>query len=430
MTSIELFVQVFLDGVLLNLCVLGVLGRPRRHLGGLLLLSNLGVCLVSRLAGCSTNPVDYVVLPLDSFLFSPFLVLTVLLLNSIYFDSREGHILWGTVTQFSLFLLFREVCFVLLGLFGLSTGFLPIYGARILSLLLWAALWCTGMLRWIKDQLEEGDIPLCIVAGNTFLVLLLILGVWKNPSLRDYLWLPILAAILALLVLVDGIVLLWDQNRIQFQRRGRLLEQYLPMVEELVESVRARQHEYNNRMMAISAAMVTSKTLEEAQRKVAELAGQVSLEATDRELLKCDSKVLCGMLFGKVKQAQLHHIQFQISIASSFLHRSLSESDWVDLLGILLDNALEAASAGDLVLLLAEEEEGALCLLVSNPCPPMSRTEMAQMFRRGWSTKAEQGRGYGLFNVRRMVEQHGGKIIVKNEEKNGQNYLTIGALVS
>ena len=140
MTSIELFVQVFLDGVLLNLCVLGVLGRPKRHLDGLLLLSNLGVCLVSRLAGYSTNPVDYVVLPLDSFLFSPFLVLAVLLLNSIYFDSREGHILWGTVTQFSLILLFREVCFVLLGLLGLSTGFWPIYGVRILSLLLWVAL--------------------------------------------------------------------------------------------------------------------------------------------------------------------------------------------------------------------------------------------------------------------------------------------------
>lgn len=94
------------------------------------------------------------------------------------------------------------------------------------------------------------------------------------------------------------------------------------------------------------------------------------MEATDRELLKCDSKVLCGMLFGKVKQSQLHHIQLQISITGSFLHRSLSESDWVDLLGILLDNALEAASAGDLVFLRAEEEEGALCLLVSNPCPP------------------------------------------------------------
>ena len=126
----------------------------------------------------------------------------------------EGHILWGTVTQFSLFLLLREVCFVLLGLFGLSTGFWPIYGVRVLSLLLWAALWSTGMLHWMKDQLEEGDIPLYIVVGNTFLVLLVIWSVWKNPLSRDYLWLPIIAAILALLVLVNGIVLLWDQNRI------------------------------------------------------------------------------------------------------------------------------------------------------------------------------------------------------------------------
>lgn len=129
-------------------------------------------------------------------------------------------------------------------------------------------------------------------------------------------------------------------------------------------------------------------------------------------------------------QAQMQHIQLRISIGGSFLHRSLSESDWIDLLGILLDNALEASSGGDTVYLQAEDEVNALLLLVSNPCPPISRTEMTEMFRRGWSTKADQGRGYGLYNVRKMVEQHGGKIIVKNEEKNGQNYLTIGALIS
>lgn len=430
MTSMELLLQIFLDGALLSLCVFGALGRPGRHSGGWLLLCNMAVCLVSRLQGYRTTPADYAVLPADSLILFLFLLLAVLLLNSVWFEAREGQILWGTVTQLGIFLLLREVCFVLLGLFGLSTGFWPVYGVRLLSLLLWAALWSTGMLRWMKEQLEEGDIPLCIAAGNTGIILLVIWGVWNNSLVSGPLWLPITAAVLALLVLADGAVFLWDQNHIQFQRRGRLLEQYLPMVEELVESVRARQHEYNNRMMAISAAMVTSETLEEAKSKVAELAGQVSLEVTDRELLRCDSKVLCGMLFGKVKQAQLHHIQLQISIAGSFLHRSLSESDWVDLLGILLDNALEASSAGDTVFLQATEEDGALCLLVSNPCPPMSRTEMAQMFRRGWSTKAEQGRGYGLFNVRRMVEQHGGKILIKNEEKNGQNYLTIGALVS
>ena len=183
-------------------------------------------------------------------------------------------------------------------------------------------------------------------------------------------------------------------------------------------------------MMAISAAVMTTGTLDEAKAKITELTGQINLNPSDRELLKCDSKVLCGMLFGKIMQAQMQHIQIQISIAGSFLHRSLSESDWIDLLGILLDNALEASSDGDTVYLQAANEVNALFLLVSNPCPPISRTEMTEMFRRGWSTKVDQGRGYGLSNVRKMVEQHGGKIIVKNEEKNGQNYLTIGVLIS
>lgn len=52
------------------------------------------------------------------------------------------------------------------------------------------------------------------------------------------------------------------------------------------------------------------------------------------------------------------------------------------------------------------------------------------MFRRGWSTKAGSGRGYGLFNARELVERRGGKLIVRNEDMDGQNYLTIGAVVS
>ena len=429
MMGVELFVQVFLDSALLSACVFGTLGWQGR-LRNCVLAGNFVICLLSRLTGYSTDPVAYVVVPLDNFVFVLFLLLAVLLLNSVCFDSGEAHIFWGTTMQFALFLLLREVCFVVLGLLDLSVGFWPVYGVRMLSLLLWAALWGTGLLRWIREQLKEGDTPLCIIIGNSFLILLLAWRVWQADLLRTNLWLPIMATLLALLVLIDGMVLLWDQSRIQFQRRGRLLEQYLPMVEELVESVRAQQHEYNNRMMAISAAVMTTGTLDEAKAKITELTGQISLSPSDRELLKCDSKLLCGMLFGKIMQAQMQHIQLRISIGGSFLHRSLSESDWIDLLGILLDNALEASSGGDTVYLQAEDEVNALLLLVSNPCPPISRTEMTEMFRRGWSTKADQGRGYGLYNVRKMVEQHGGKIIVKNEEKNGQNYLTIGALIS
>ena len=135
------------------------------------------------------------------------------------------------------------------------------------------------------------------------------------------------------------------------------------------------------------------------------------------------------MLFGKTKQAELRHIRLEIAITAALLHRSLSETGWVELIGILVDNALEASASGDTIFLRAENENGMVRLTVSNPCSPVSNIELTEMFKRGWSTKADTGRGYGLFNACRLVEQHGGKIIIRNERMCGQNYLTIGALV-
>ena len=97
--------------------------------------------------------------------------------------------------------------------------------------------------------------------------------------------------------------------------------------------------------------------------------------------------------------------------------------------GILLDNALEASAPDDVVFVQAKSENSALRLTVSNPSRPMSRVELTAMFRRGWSTKADGGRGYGLFNIRKLVERHGGKITIRNEQMCNRNYLTIGVLV-
>lgn len=154
MMGVELFVQVFLDSALLSACVFGTLGWQGR-LRNCVLAGNFVICLLSRLTGYSTDPVAYVVVPLDNFVFVLFLLLAVLLLNSVCFDSGEAHIFWGTTMQFALFLLLREVCFVVLGLLDLSVGFWPVYGVRMLSLLLWAALWGTGLLRWIREQQKK-----------------------------------------------------------------------------------------------------------------------------------------------------------------------------------------------------------------------------------------------------------------------------------
>ncbi|MBS6952753.1 MAG: GHKL domain-containing protein [Enterocloster asparagiformis] len=428
--TISIFLQSVLDGLLLSLSSLGLLGRSRGTLDRLHPLLFAGVCLLSRLGlGDNDSEMAYAVLPVDHIVAFLFLFLGVLLLNSLWFQKSEGHTLFGTVAAFALYLLLRELCLLFLALCGLAEPVWYLYVGRVLPLCLWLALWSTGALRWLRDKLSDGDIVICMVCSNTALLLLLLLLLFRFDFSAMLGRLTATMGAVGLLAVCDAIAMLLRQHRIQVRRRTAMLEQYLPLVEELIEQVRARQHDFNNQMMAVAAAVSTAQDLQEAQEAVTSLLQHVRLDGADKELLKCDSKVISGLLFGKIKQAELKRVRVEVTIAGAFLGRSLSEADWVELIAILLDNAIEAASPGDVLYARAMGEAEGIRFSVLNPHAALSNLEFVRMFRRGWSTKGG-GHGYGLYNVRQIVERHGGKIVTGNDRLNGIPYITIGVLVS
>ena len=425
-----LLIQTALDGLLFALCALGVFGRQRGKADLALPLLYFGLCLVTRqFFDGSPGGLAFAAAPAIRLIPFLFLSLAALLLNSVWFRAREGQTLFGTAAVVALYLLLRELCLVGFSLCGLREDFWYLYAARVLSLLLWLGLWAAGGLRWLRERLADGDRWVCMVCCNAAVILILLLAAVQFDPAVMFRRLSLTVSLLFVLVLGNAIVIFADQRRIHAQRKSRLLEQYLPLVEELVEQVRARQHEFNNQMMAVSAALETAADLPEARALVSPLVQGMKLAPVDRELLKCDSKVMSGMLFGKIRQAELRHIQVDAVLSSPFLHRSIPEADWVETAGILLDNALEASAPGDVVYVRAEEEDGGFRFTVSNPHPALSGVEFVQMFRQGWSTKAERGRGYGLANVRQIAERHGGKIISRNDTFAGIPYITIGILV-
>ena len=428
--TIEIFVQLLLDGVFLALCCVSLLGRSRGKWDYLLALVFFFVGMAARFGlGYSKDVLSYAVLPIDSIIPFIFFFLALLLINSVWFPAGEGHTFFGTIAALALYLLLRELCLAGLYLCTLREPFWYLYGGRVLSILLWCGLWAGGVLRWLREQLAEGDIPIRIVMCNTAVLLLLLLTVFQFDLSKQFHNIQVVLGVLMLAAFGNGAVILIEQRRIQTRRRTRLLEQYLPLVEELVEQVRSRQHEFNNHMMAISAALATATDLQGARDAVAAQIGHTKLDAMDRELLKCDSKVIGGMLFGKVKQAEMRHTRLEVTIAGAFLHHSVQEADWVEIIGVLVDNALEASGPEDVVYVRVTEEAQGVRFAVSNPHPALSSVEFMQMFRRGWSTKKDGSHGYGLYNIRRTVELHGGNIVTRNETISEAPYITIGVLV-
>ena len=183
-------------------------------------------------------------------------------MNSIFFDSNSsGTVFCGTMAASSIFLFVKCLCAVLFAVCGATDSFL-LLGSRIAALCLIVVLAFTPLFGFIHRIVQRSDFTILIVSTDIAVFLMAVLSIlsFDVDRLLANLW-GIMILILAVLLL-DSILLFLHQRRTQEQKRIHMIEQYVPIVEELISQVRARQHEFNNRMMAIEAAVASADTLE------------------------------------------------------------------------------------------------------------------------------------------------------------------------
>lgn len=370
------------------------------------------------------------ILPADNIVGLLFLIFAVLLLSSIFFDSKSsGTVFCGTMAAFSIFLTVKCLCAILFAVCG-AIDILLLLGSRIAALCLVIVLGFTPFFDLIHQLVQKSDFTVLIVSANITVLLMVVLSVLSFDVERFLAYLWVIIILFLAVLLLDCILLFLHQRRTQEQKRIHMIEQYVPIVEELISQVRARQHEFNNRIMAIEAAVASADTLEEARKDVAALTGSIGISPNDRELLSCDSKMIAGMLFGKIKQAETANLHIELSLHGLFKKAVTPETEWIEAIGILLDNAIEASPKGSTIFLSSKRQGDFLELTVSNPAPPLSNTEFMALFGKGATTKAIQdGHGFGLYNILRMVERYRGKILTRNETISDENYVVFGVLL-
>lgn len=219
-------------------------------------------------------------------------------------------------------------------------------------------------------------------------------------------------------------IFIYTQKRYQAMiTRMQATEEYVPIIDELVMEVRSRQHEFSNKLLAITSIVETADSLPEVKQKIAQFTDNVRLQPHQQQLLTMEQKIVAGFLYAKLRRADQMGIQVAIHFSIPSYKIPCEEADLVELLGILLDNALEASSSGQLIELVGKVDGGYVRIEVSNPAPKMTNEQMQKMFELGYSTKSGK-RGFGLHNVQQIAKQYNAKIILRNE----MNRLTIGLL--
>ena len=139
------------------------------------------------------------------------------------------------------------------------------------------------------------------------------------------------------------------------------------------------------------------------------------------------SPVIIGFLYHKFLQAEAKNVQVLPHIIIETAECRLSQFKLVEILGILLDNsieAVEAATENRLIKFEMIETDKRIIVDVRNPYPVVNREDIGKYFVEGYSTKGDN-RGLGLSYVRKIVLKAFGKIKAENIWENNINWFSI-----
>jgi two-component system CitB family sensor kinase len=188
-------------------------------------------------------------------------------------------------------------------------------------------------------------------------------------------------------------------------------------VRSLTDALRAQQHEFSNRLHAVTGLLELGQ-VDQALAYLTELNGG-SAQFADALRERIGSPLVVGLLLGKAAEASERGISLELSEDSWLSESPAKPQALTTILGNLLDNALDALAgaapgSGRIAVSVVEGDEG-IAVRVADNGPGIPPGSSASIFQDGYTTKSDRGplrRGLGLALVHRLVQRLHGTIAV------------------
>ncbi|MBU3160679.1 GHKL domain-containing protein [Clostridium frigoris] len=194
---------------------------------------------------------------------------------------------------------------------------------------------------------------------------------------------------------------------------------YKPILLDIVEETRRKQHDFKNYLNTINAIVEVSseKEVKNELRKYI-----MSLKYPDdiiEDIIYIDNIIIKAIIYNKLCDADRLNVKFLFNVTNNSLDNSLNDYEISDILNNLLDNAFQAVINGiedKIVILNIGEEGNANIIEVKNSGRTIKPDNIENIFERGFSTKKGDNRGYGLFNIKEIAKKNGSDIQLSFED--------------
>lgn len=135
--------------------------------------------------------------------------------------------------------------------------------------------------------------------------------------------------------------------------------------------------------------------------------------------------VVIGFLYEKFRVAETMGVKIRCDIKGTFSQCVMPTYHLIDILGILIDNAVEAQESSIEIKQLKfqfMEKEVTYIFTVSNPYLYVSYAEIQSWFQIDKSSKGKH-RGLGLYNVKELCEKYDANIVCRNKLDDSENWV-------
>ena len=201
------------------------------------------------------------------------------------------------------------------------------------------------------------------------------------------------------------IILMWIASLRRVIRDEDLKHQkfYNESLRSTLFELRRFKHDWINNLTVIDSMLKMNK-IAELKQYVSELIGHC-WSHTNTQIYSIKNAALFGILSSKVNLAHEKGISVNMSVAGEMENISgIKISDFCEIIGIFMDNAIEEASVSDSVINIdMREGDNFIEISISNTCT--TTPDMQKLTVDGYSTKGE-GRGMGLAIAEKIISRY------------------------
>ncbi|WP_246583007.1 sensor histidine kinase [Clostridium simiarum] len=266
----------------------------------------------------------------------------------------------------------------------------------------------------INIKMIDSKIGYCFILNfASYLVILKVLWDYdKNIILNNIIKILFIQAILLIL----NIILYYYIIKINEEKKAMLIQStYTPIIKKIIEEIRGKQHEFKNHLNTISGIVQVAKD-NELRVNLKEYIRSIDYCNNTEDIIYINNPILGAIIYSKVCEAKNNNIKFSYHINNDLNKFSIKEYELSEILNNLLTNAFEAAQGDKEVILNILSEDDKNIIEVKNK-GEIKEEEISKLFKRGFSTKDNKSRGYGLYNVKRIVELNRGTVQLFLEEE-------------